>query len=382
MEKVMLVHFGELWLRGKNRPNYVNLLKKDISYKLSGIGYKLYDRRDRLVIKAQEGAMQEISSRLSKVFGISNYAVATVAEPSLHSISLAALPYLKELKERGAKSIRINAHRSYKELSFDSNDIVKEVSKLIASEGMQPALKGADGSIFINVTKESSYIYSEVSKGAGGLPTFSSGKAVILLSGGIDSPVAAWFAMKRGMQPIYLHIHGFRSNAEVSQTKIPRIIKVLDSYAKSKFYFVPAYKFQIAAMRVSSRYEAVLFKAFALRIAEKLAMREHAYAIYTGESMGQVASQTPMNMMASQLGIKIPVMRPLVGMDKEEIIAIARRIGTFEISIEPYKDVCSINARNPVTKADPKIVKEIASKIKLGSVVSGSVKLASACEAT
>jgi len=378
----MLVHFGELWLRGKNRPHYIALLKKDISSKLDGISFTLIDMRDRLVIRADEKDMYTISARLSHVFGISNYALASVAKPTMQSISKVASHYMKELKEHGARSIKINSHRSYKELNFDSNDIVKKLSHQVLSMGMQPMTKGFDASIFVNVTRDCSYIYSKVERGIGGLPATSSGKAVILLSGGIDSPVAAWLAMKRGMQPIYLHIHGFRSNSDVASTKMPRIIKILDSYVPSLSYCMPAYRFQIAATAASGRYEAVLFKAFALRIAEHIAKKEGAFAIYTGESMGQVASQTAMNIMASQLGIKIPVMRPLIGMDKEEIIAIARRIGTFNASIEPYKDVCSINAKNPSTAADPNTVKSIMKRLKFSSIIRESMKLLGRCEAT
>ena len=174
----------------------------------------------------------------------------------------------------------------------------------------------------------------------------------MLLSGGIDSPVAAWYAMKRGMQPIYVHIHSFQNADEAMKGKIPVLIKTLSGFhPRYSAYFVPSHIFQAASMGLG-KYELVMMKTFFLRLAEQVALKEGAHAIFTGESLGQVASQTAENIEAEQFGLKVPVLRPLIGYDKEEIIKVARAIGTYDQSITQYRDVCSMNAKNPVTNSN------------------------------
>ena len=190
------------------------------------------------------------------------------------------------------KSVRIEAHRSYKELPFDSNDIVRKLKPVLEKHGVDPITKGYEKEMNISVTKEAAFMSMGKEKASGGLPVGSSGKAVILLSGGIDSPVAAWYAMKRGMQPIYVHIHSFQNADEAMKGKIPVLIKTLSGFhPRYSAYFVPSHIFQAASMGLG-KYELVMMKTFFLRLAEQVALKEGAHAIFTGESLGQVASQT------------------------------------------------------------------------------------------
>ena len=235
-------------------------------------------------------------------------------------------------------------------------------------------MKGYDGEIYISVTKECAYVFVDRKRGAGGLPVGTSGRCVVLLSGGIDSPVAAWYAMKRGLVPVYVHVHGYSSGNEAASSKISEITRLLSAYWPGTVtYYVPSHLFQMASMG-SGRYELVLMKAFMMRIAEAIAEKEGAGAIVTGESLGQVASQTLSNMASEQYGISMPVLRPLVGLDKQEITNLAISIGTYQESLKPYKDVCSINARSPATRSKPELIRRMAEEMKLDGVVKRSME--------
>ncbi|EQD29391.1 Thiamine biosynthesis protein, partial [mine drainage metagenome] len=300
---------------------------------------------DRFVIYTSKGTdVRGIEEKLSKVPGISNLAHGTIARNDINDI----IEKAKSLN-RDRKSVRIEAHRSHKIAAFNSRDVI---SGFIKAKDLGFNLDMASGDIiYVNVTKDHSMVYMDKIKGIGGLPVGASGKAVVLLSGGIDSPVASYYAMKRGLEPIYLHFHTFPNNKAALQSKIPRIISVLSKfYPNSRAYYAPAHIFQAAIAGAPTKYELVLFKKFMYRMAERIAKDEGAKVIVTGESLGQVASQTVENLTSSQQGINTLIVRPLIGMNKEEIIGKAIGIGTYELSIQEYRDVCSIKIRNPATK--------------------------------
>ncbi len=375
-EELIVVHFGELWLKGGNRNYYIRLLEQNIKEQLAGARFDLQRNFDRLILRPGKGSsFESISHRLGKVFGISVFELSIVAKPELKSIVSTAKRMLSA-KPR-PKSIRINSHRSYKQLPFTSIDVVDKLKNTAEGLGIEPKVKDYERELSISVTRDAAFLTLKREKGAGGLPVGSSGKAVVLLSGGIDSPVAAWYAMKRGLVPIYLHVHAFRENAEAERGKVSKIMGTLSGFHRgSKAYFIPSYVFQANSTRFG-KYELVLLKAFMLRLAEKVARKEGAQLIVTGESLGQVASQTSSNLAAEQQGVTAPILRPLIGLDKEEIIAIAKRIGTYEDSIKPYKDVCSINARNPKTATEPDEMKRLLKKIGIAKVVSKSLSMSS-----
>jgi thiamine biosynthesis protein ThiI len=365
--KQLVVHFGELWLRGKNRGNYIKSLTDNLAKTLAGLHLSIRRSYDRILIEGSEPELEQAYARLGYVFGISNYEMAYATRPELGEITRLAVELAKQA---GAKSIKVNAHRSFKQLSFDSMQIVKSIEKEARANGINASLRNFDKEVYVNVTKDAAYIFTEKKKGLGGLPVGSEGTCIVLISGGIDSPVAAWFAMKRGLKPIYLHLHAFQSNEEAANGKVASVAALLSKYYPAKFYFAPSYFFDAAAVAGhTGRCTLVLLKHFMLRLAEKIAEKEHAKAIVTGESLGQVASQTLENLSAESSRIKLPILRPLIGFDKEEIIGFAKKIGTYDISILPYKDVCSIEARNPRTKCKQEEVLDLAGKIKLGSVI-------------
>ncbi len=373
-EKLILIHFGELWLKGGNRNMYISKLYKNLREKMLGENAELQKQYDRFLIRLNSKSnVERISGKIGKTFGISNYEIAYVTKPDVrHICRLSA----RLLKNAGAKSAKISAHRSYKQLAFNSADIVKSLAKELEKIKIEPRLSEYDKEIYINVTKECAFVYMDKLKGAGGVPTGVGGKCIVLLSFGIDSPVAAWYAMKRGMTPVYVHLHAFANAAEINSTKAPKILSALSEfYPYSKIYYVPSHIFDLASTKARSGSCAlVLLKHFMLKLAEKIADIEHAKVIFTGESLGQVASQTAENICAEEQGVRYPVLRPLIGCDKEEIISLAKKIGTYDLSIEKYRDVCSLNAKSPKLNVGAEEIEKLDSAIKIDSVVSKSLK--------
>ncbi|VVB76890.1 tRNA sulfurtransferase [uncultured archaeon] len=374
-EVLAIAHFGELWLKGHNRNEYISRLIKNVNAQLANESYNLERDYDRLVIRFTEDSdVASITAKLGRTFGLSGHEISTTTAPDVAKIAAAARKLLKA--RTGAKVVKISSHRSDKTLPFDSNDIIRRVKKDIEKLGLEADTKGFDTEIGISVKRNVAFVSIERARGPGGLPVGASGKGVVLMSGGIDSPVAAWYAMKRGVVPVYVHIHGFQDAKEAESGKVADLVKTLSGYYPHyRLYLVPSHIFQAGSFKFG-KYELILLKAFMLKLAERVARKEKARLIFTGESLGQVASQTPGNLYAAQQGTRTPILRPLIGCDKEEIIKTARKIGTYEDSIRPYKDVCSINAKSPTLSADPKKVKEMLSQMDVNRIVTRSLKLA------
>ncbi len=369
--KQVVVRFGEIWLKGKNRPEFIGQLKSNIEHALEGYGASVYYRRDHFLVDLEDKSkMNGVLKELKHVFGVSWFAPVAVSENSLDSI----LSEANRIVGR-AETVRIVAHRSYKKVDFDSHDIVGE---FIKKSGDAPFRIDRDSrkTLFVNVTGYGTLLFRRKIPGPGGLPVGSSGTAVSLLSGGIDSPVASYYAMKRGLRLSYLHVHGFRDAQEALSSKIPKIIERLSVYGTSvASYYAPFHVFQAATLRIHERYELVLFKLFMHRMADKIAGVSGADAIVTGESLGQVASQTASNISSSQSGVGTLIVRPLIGFDKEEIIDMAKSIGTYGISVQRYRDVCSINAKRPATSTNAAQVERLYKECGLDSAVEKTLSL-------
>jgi thiamine biosynthesis protein ThiI len=372
--KGIVIHFGEIWLKGKNRNVFVRKLYDNIEHALRKEGYaKLEDHRDRFFLVFDKGSdMRSIEKKLSNVFGVSWFAPVIISDNDLSGMLDAANRLLGK-----NDTVRIVPHRSVKSLSFNSSEIVSYF--INNSKKLNFKIdKDAENDMHINATKEFSFLYTEKISGSNGLPVGSSGSAVVLLSGGIDSPVASFYAMKRGLAPIYMHVHAFADNEDAKLSKIKDLAKILSNYsAGAKLYLLPGHIFQSAALKIPRKYELVLFKLFLYRLAEEIAEIEKADCIVSGESLGQVASQTVGNITASQHSVKKFVMRPLIGFDKQEIINIAKSIGT---SIKEYRDVCSIAARNPATKSTASRIKRLWDDSSMDSVLKMTLKKMSVLE--
>ena len=370
------IHFGEIWLKGRNRHNFTSLLTKNVKNVLDSESYSLENSRDRIMLRLnRDSDIESMLYKLGHVFGISWFAPVCIAKNDIGSI-------MESSKEFFGKKdkIRIEAHRSTKNVPFNSTEIVthfiKNAKKLPFSLDSK-----SDKILRINVTEKGTLLYPKKIRGLNGLPVGSSGTAVSLLSGGIDSPVASFYAMKRGIKPIFLHVHPFATNEEAKSSKITEIVRALSLYSgRSKIYYSPSHIFQAAALKANTRYEHILFKRFIYRLAEEAANKEGAESIITGESLGQVSSQTVSNLKSSEYGINKLIIRPLIAFDKQEIVNNAHVIGTHDLSIKPYKDVCSLNAMDPATHSDFLEIEKMYRRCKLDAAVKKTLKQTEALE--
>lgn len=367
----ILIHFGEIWLKGRNRGSFVRTLYDNVRLALNEESYsELRNLRDRFfLVFNSDSNLRSMEKKLSRVFGIGRFSPVITCENDLDSMVKAANRLLRK-----SDVVRIVPHRSVKSLKFDSKDVVSHFIKSTKKLNFNID-KNAKRDLYINATKSVAFLYTERISGANGLPVGSSGSAVVLFSGGIDSPVASFYAMKRGLKPIYMHVHAFPDNDDERLSKIKELATTLSGYSQDcKLYLAPGHIFQSAALKTPRKYELVLFKLFLYKLAEKIAENEGADCMVSGESLGQVASQTIGNLTSSQYQIKRFIMRPLIGFDKQEIIDVAKRIGTYESSIKKYKDVCSIAARNPATKSDYATIRRLWKKASMDSAVKMTLK--------
>ena len=358
----ILVHYSEIGLKGKNRAFFEKKLVKNIKKILKGIVKREFGR---IIIKTDE-KWEEVKKKLSKVFGIAWFANCLIVKSEKDAIIKKALEIAKKFED--IKSVKVCVKRANKKFPLTSLELAKLIGKELKKMNFEIKMKNPDKKIFIEISNQT-YIFTEKYAGLRGLPVGTSGKVLCLLSGGIDSAVAAWLMLKRGCEVDYLHFHALEKNEKVLKSKIVELIKILNKFAqrKSKLFVLPYHNFELATIGVG-RYELVLFRRFMNKIAEKIAGSEYK-AIVTGESLAQVASQTLDNLFSISKDIRIPIFRPLIGFDKEEIINLAKKIGTYEISIKPYKDCCSLIQKHPTTKAKFEKVKKFEQVINLEKIV-------------
>jgi len=379
MRRVCVIHYSEIGLKGHNRPFFEKMLVENVKRVLKGVAHVKVERlQGRLVFPLNGADLQRIEEILMKVFGISWFAFASVAEPSVDSIRRMVMEEASRVVKPG-EPVKVEVKRADKRFPATSLELSKNLGRMLVEKlGVSVSLKNPSKRIFVEVLGREAYVFTEKKRGLGGLPVGSSGRVLSLLSGGIDSPVASYLMMKRGCEVSYLHFHPFRDNAEAENSKIMEIVRRLLPYSgETAVTFVPSYEFQIATVNIPAKYDLVLFRRFMLKVGERIAEAEGARALVTGESLAQVASQTLENMVAISSGLRIPVFRPLIAFDKEEIVNMAKKVGTYELSIKPYKDCCSIIARHPETRAKLEVVERLERQIDVESVVSRTIGLTS-----
>ena len=373
-----LIHYSEIGLKGLNRDFFEDKLLENIREALTHAKVKARVEREHGRINCEFGEKDKgkCEVALKKVFGIKYFAFAEDAPLSEKGILDGAEVLLKNLKKNGAKKIASVAKRSDKNFALDSNELNKKIGTLAVKLGFGIDLDNPDARIFTEITSKRAYLYIEKISGLAGLPVGSSAKTLCLFSGGIDSVVAAFLMMKRGSHVDFLHFHALRDGKEVLNSKIKKLIESLNAYqTSSELYIAPYHTFQLEIGRkVDERVELVLFRNFMLRIAQEIALRDGYSAIITGDSLGQVASQTGENLLAANFGVEIPVFRPLISFDKDEIIEIARKIGTFDLSVEKYKDCCSIISRKPATAVRPEKFRKELSKVDLQGIIAKTLE--------
>ncbi len=369
---IIVIHFGEIWLKGGNRRQFIQRLYNNIGAALKREDYdELENDRDRFLLHLNKKSdYDSIGKKLSKVFGISWFGGCITVKSSFGDIVDTIIKVSK------GRCVRLDVHRSDKSLPFKSYEVVSHLIKL--SKKRKIALDvDSDDVVYVKAAAKKTYVSFDKQQGAQGLPVGCSGKAVILLSGGIDSPVASYYAMKRGLEPIYLHIHGFPAYDKKKLRKVYNVLGSLSGYsAASTSYFSPFHIFQGASLEVPRRYELVLFKRFLYLLANEVAKAEKADCIVTGESLGQVASQTMQNLKATSAGLDQMILRPLIGMDKQEIVDKAKMIGTFDSSIAAYKDVCSISIKGAELRAKAGDIDLFCKKMGMQKVLKETLKRA------
>ena len=340
---VILIRFGELYLKGKNKDYFESVLKDNIRKKLDGVDCALHFGRGRYVVKDYaEETESEILSRLKQVFGLHSVSVARRCGYPLDEIAEIALQMTPN-----SGSFRITAHRSYKKYPLDSLQINKQLGERIldAKPQLTVDLHNPDYELSVDVRENGDvYLYDDTVRCAGGMPYGTGGRGLLLLSGGIDSPVAGYMLAKRGMSLTALHFHSYPYTSEAAKDKAVRLARILGEYCPTiKLKCVSLTEIQETIHnKCKPNYMITLVRRLMMRIAQRVARQNGCGCLINGESLGQVASQTLESITVTNAVVDMPVFRPLIGMDKEEIIEIAQKIGSFETSIEPYEDCCTI----------------------------------------
>ena len=374
--KSVVVHYKELALKGKNRPWFIQLLVRNLKVALAGLHVAaVRSIMGRIELELGDATpWNEVRDRLSRVFGIANFSLASRGP---HDFAQLAAAILADLGDRQTTSFRVSATRADKRLPFTSPQVEREVGGLIKeAKGWHVDLDRPAFTIHIEMLPEHAFYFFGKEPGAGGMPTGTGGRVACLLSGGIDSPVAAYRMMRRGCSVLLIHFHSYPILSRASQEKVREIAALLTRYQlKSRLVLVPFGDLQQqVVLSVAPAMRVVIYRRLMLRIAERLARKAHARALVTGEVIGQVASQTLDNMTAIAQATELEILRPLVGMDKDEITAEAERIGTYPISVIPDQDCCTLfTPRHPVTRARLSDVEQAEQALPIDEMVSSAV---------
>jgi thiamine biosynthesis protein ThiI len=350
----VIAHYQEIALKGKNRPWFLRHLVRNLRTALADLEVEsIRTPAGRIeIVMGNELEWPEVRGRLSSVFGLANFARAGRTPLDLRELGDAIL---RDLPADPVPSFRVTVRRADKRFPISSPQVERELgARVVAARGWKVDLEHPALVIGAELLSNEAFYHFAKLPGAGGLPTGTSGRAAVLLSGGIDSPVAAWRMMKRGCSATLVHFHSYPFLARTSQDKAREIARVLTRYQlRTRLYLVPFGELQRqVTLSVPGPMRVVVYRRLMLRIAERLGRRVGARALVTGEVVGQVASQTLENIAVIDAAASMPVFRPLIGMDKEEITAEAERLGTYPISIIPDEDCCTLfTPRHPLTRA-------------------------------
>ena len=359
----ILVRYGELTLKGTNRKRFTNVLKENVIQSLRSLeGTRVKCERDRMFISLfEEANVNEVMNRLTKIFGIKSISPVFKTTQNLEDIKQLCVSLAKDFAN--GDTFKIDVKRVDKSFSLDTYQLQRELGGVILKsvDHLKVDVKRPTHNIKVEVRKEGVYIYTKVIDGAGGLPTGTGGKTLLQLSGGIDSPVAGMEMMKRGVKIEAIHFHSPPFTSEKAKDKVIELTRILsERVGPIKLHIIPFTELQKQINKsVHPRYTMTSTRRMMLRVTDIILERIGANAIVNGENLGQVASQTLKSMYAINDVTSTPILRPLISLDKEDIIKKAKEIGTFEVSIQPYEDCCTIfTPKNPVTEPDfDKVVK-------------------------
>ncbi|MBQ7321429.1 MAG: tRNA 4-thiouridine(8) synthase ThiI [Clostridia bacterium] len=370
MQEILLCKYGEIILKGANRRTFEDQLTKELRIRASRHGHFEIRRAQSTVFiepKDETADLEGMFDAARKVFGIVAVGRAAVAEKNMESIEEVTRAYIPAFL-RDKKTFKVEAKRSDKAFALGSPEISREIGGVILSccPWLRVDVHNPEVTVRVEVREHNAYIHAGQFKGAGGLPVGTNGKGLLLLSGGIDSPVAGYMMAKRGVRLDAIHFESFPYTSERAREKVLELAKIVAQYSGPiNVHIISLTHIQEELVRACEEdYFTLLLRRYMMALADKLAKDEECNALITGESLGQVASQTIQAIGVTDPMTSLPVFRPCIGMDKEEIITVSRHIGAFETSIQPYEDCCTVfTPRHPRTK--PVLEKVIAQEEKL-----------------
>jgi thiamine biosynthesis protein ThiI len=379
--KSVVVHYQEIALKGNNRPWFIARLVRNLREATAHLGVRevrvLMGRIE--VVLGGEADWSQVRERLSRVFGVANFARAGRAPLDVDVIAGAILADLDDTIR--PKTFRVSARRADKRFPLTSPQIEREVGgRIKEAKGWTVDLGDPEFTIHVEALTNDAFYYFGKEPGAGGMPVGVSGRVACLLSGGIDSPVAAWRLMRRGCRVLLVHFHSYPILSRASQEKARELARLLTQFQlHSRLFLVPFGDIQQqVTLSVTPPLRVVIYRRLMMRIAERIARNHRAQALVTGEVVGQVASQTLENLVSINSVVSMPVLRPLVGMDKDEITAEAQRLGTYPISIIPDQDCCTLfTPRHPATRARSDEVEHAEATLPITEIVERAVAAAS-----
>ncbi|MCC2928103.1 tRNA uracil 4-sulfurtransferase ThiI [Bacillus sp. LBG-1-113] len=353
----ILIRFGEISTKGKNRKSFIERLKQNVRLVLKDYPtLKYFSNRDRMTITLNGVDPEVLFPHLKQVFGIQSFSLAIKCESRLDDIKTTALQAIKDQYQPG-DTFKVATKRAHKQFELDTNEMNAEIGGHILrnTEGLTVDVRNPDIPLRIEIREEATFLTIRNEKGAGGLPVGSAGKAMLMLSGGFDSPVAGFYAMKRGLSVEAVHFFSPPYTSERAKQKVMDLAKCLSRFGGSMtLHIVPFTKTQeLIQKQIPENYTMTATRRLMLQIADRIREKRNGLAIITGESLGQVASQTLESMYAINAVTSTPILRPLIAMDKTEIIEKSREIGTYETSIQPFEDCCTIFTP-PSPKTRPK----------------------------
>ncbi len=381
MKEIILVKVGEIALKGLNRKNFEDMLIKNIKRKIHKLGrFDIVSAQSTIRITPLDDFtdMDEVAEKLSKVFGIVAFSRACVAEKDMEKIKESAAEYLEPIFSENI-SFKVESKRSDKKFPYGSPEISKMVGGFLADRFPNVTVDVHDPDVVVTVEIRDfgAYVHAKVEEGAGGLPVSCGGKAAILISGGIDSPVAAYMMAKRGLELSAVHFASPPYTSDRAEEKVSDLLEIVSDYAgKMNMYTVPFTKIQEEIQKnCPEELFTIIMRRMMMKISDRIARRVGCQALITGESLGQVASQTIGAIACTDEASTLPVFRPLIGMDKKDIIDISQKINTFETSCLPYEDCCTVfTPRHPKTKPDPERVRNAEAKIDWEDMINEAVE--------
>lgn len=380
MKEVILLKNGEIALKGLNRRTFEDILVSNARRRLEDLGQFRFVRSQSTIMAEplDEGVDLDVAvDRLTKVFGFAGLSRAAAVEKDMGTILSVTGDYLAD-QLLSAKTFKVNAKRSDKKFPFDSPQICMQLGTVLQDSypHLQVDVRKPELTVTVEIRDTYAFIHGNQIKGASGMPVGSSGKAALLISGGIDSPVAGWMMAKRGLELIAVHFASPPYTSPKSETKVHNLLKKVAAYSGRITLFVVPFTEIQEKIKDACPEElfTIIMRRMMMKIAEIVAVRENCGALITGECVGQVASQTMYALAVTNAAVDLPVFRPLIGMDKEDVVLLSRKIDTFDISIQPYEDCCTIfTPKHPRTRPQLKYVKKAEDALDVNALITAAV---------